>query len=353
MPKIDRRISPFSNQLVPSANGQVLRRRDFAAWLAVATASVAVAGPAWSQAGPLNPAGNAPFARLRIVIPANEGGGWDQTGRALGAAMQAAGVVSVIDYENIGGKGGTIGLAKYVEKYDADPNALLMGGMVMVGAVALQKPAIDMSRIQPIARLTSDYEVVAVKADSPIATVKDLIGRLRAYPDTTAIAGGSSGGVDHMFAGMLARLAGSTANLVYLPNAGGAQVVEALESGKAVAGISGYSEFSESIASGKLRAIGVSAKRPFLGIPSAREQGVDADLANWRGIFTGKAVPPKRQQELVAAAHRAVQTEAWQKTLKRQNWDASWMDGKDFQGYLELEFAMAGVMTMLLKLKTG
>lgn len=341
---------PVSTRALQEA---ALRRRDVVGWLAAASAGVALAPPAWGQAAPANPAARVADARLRIVIPANEGGGWDQTGRALGAAMLAAGVVSGVDYENIGGKGGTIGLAKYVEKYDADPNTLLVGGMVMVGAVALQKPAVDMSRIQPLARLTSDYEVVAVKADSPVTTVKDLIGRLRTQPDATPIAGGSSGGVDHMFAGMLARLAGSTASLVYLPNAGGAQVVEALESGKAVAGISGYSEFSEGIASGKLRAIGVSAKRPFLGIPSAREQGVDADLANWRGIFTGKAVPPKRHQELVAAARRAVQTDAWKTTLKRQNWDSSWMEGKDFEGYLELDSAMAGVMTILLKLKTG
>ena len=50
------------------------------------------------------------------------------------------GAADQIEYENIGGKGGTIGLAKYAEKYGNDPNTLLMGGMVMVGAVALQKP---------------------------------------------------------------------------------------------------------------------------------------------------------------------------------------------------------------------
>ena len=50
---------------------------------------------------------------MRIVIPANAGGGWDQTGRALGAAIVAAGAADQVEYENIGGKGGTIGLAKY------------------------------------------------------------------------------------------------------------------------------------------------------------------------------------------------------------------------------------------------
>lgn len=93
--------------------------------------------------------------------------------------------------------------------------------MVMVGAVALQKPVVDMTRIQPIARLTSDYLVVVVPASSPIRSISDLAQRLRANPKEVPIAGGSAGGVDHVFAGVLTR--GSQSNpeeLVYLPFAG-------------------------------------------------------------------------------------------------------------------------------------
>jgi putative tricarboxylic transport membrane protein len=326
-------------------------RRIFTSWLAATAAGIAPASVVAQTAKPA-PAPAAAIPRLRIVIPANEGGGWDQTGRALGAAMMAAGAVAQVEYENVGGKGGTIGLARYVEKYDADPDAVLMSGMVMVGAVALQKPAVDMSRIAALARLTSDYEVVVVKSDSPIVTAKDLIAKMRTDPVNTVIAGGSAGGVDHMFAGILSRAAGNTSALVYQPFPGGAQVVSAVESGKAVAGISGYSEFSEHIASGKLRAIGVSAKNPFMGVPSVRQQGVDADLANWRGVFTGKAVPAQRQAVLLDAVRRGVAAEAWQKALKRSNWDSYWMEGKDFQGFLELDQSMAGVLTYILKLKS-
>jgi putative tricarboxylic transport membrane protein len=326
-------------------------RRIFTSWLAATAAGIAPASVVAQTAKPA-PAPAAAIPRLRIVIPANEGGGWDQTGRALGAAMMAAGAVAQVEYENVGGKGGTIGLARYVEKYDADPDAVLMSGMVMVGAVALQKPAVDMSRIAALARLTSDYEVVVVKSDSPIVTAKDLIAKMRTDPVNTVIAGGSAGGVDHMFAGILSRAAGNTSALVYQPFPGGAQVVSAVESGKAVAGISGYSEFSEHIASGKLRAIGVSSKNPFMGVPSVRQQGVDADLANWRGVFTGKAVPAQRQAVLLDAVRRGVAAEAWQKALKRSNWDSYWMEGKDFQGFLELDQSMAGVLTYILKLKS-
>lgn len=290
--------------------------------------------------------------KLRIVIPANAGGGWDQTGRALGAALVGAGAVDEVEYENKGGKGGTIGLAYYAEKYSTDPNTLLMGGMVMVGAVALQKPAVDMSRIRPIARLTSDYLVVVVAANSPVRTIADLAGRMRTNPKDVPIAGGSAGGVDHVFAGVFTRAAGSKPEeLVYQPFAGGAEVVQAVLTGKAAAGISGYSEFADELASGKLRAIGVSSKRSVFGIPSIREQGVDVDMANWRGVFTGQNVTQARQSEMIEAVKAAAGHESWQKTLKQNHWESSLLSGPSLGSFIDFDMTTSQVMVHLLKLK--
>jgi putative tricarboxylic transport membrane protein len=289
---------------------------------------------------------------LRIFIPANTGGGWDQTGRALGAALLACGAAEKVDYENLGGKGGTIGLARYVERYDAAPHALLIGGAVMVGAVALQKPAVDMTRVQPLARLTSDYLAVVVPTQSPLHNAKDLVAALRADMAGQVFAGGSAGGVDHMFAGVLTRAAkASPEKLVYKPFPGGAEVVDALLKGEATVGISGYSEFSAAIASGKLRAIGLSARRSLFGLPSFREQGVDADMANWRGVFTGKQVPPARAQALTAALEQATQHAHWQHTLQQNRWESSWLTGKNLDDFLEMDLTTARVMAYLLKLK--
>lgn len=316
--------------------------------------------PAWAQTAARPPAAGAqPKARvvklapkLRIVIPANAGGGWDQTGRALGTALVGAGATDEIEYENKGGKGGTIGLAYYAEKYSGDPNTLLMGGMVMVGAVALQKPAVDMSRIRPIARLTSDYLVVVVDANSPVRTIADLAGRMRANPKDVPIAGGSAGGVDHVFAGVFTRAAGSKPEeLVYQPFAGGAEVVQAVLTGKAAAGISGYSEFADQLASGKLRAIGVSSKRSVFGIRSIREQGVDVDMANWRGVFTGQNVTDVRQVEMLEAVKAATGHESWQKTLKQNNWESSLLSGASLASFIDFDLTTSRVMVHLLKLK--
>jgi putative tricarboxylic transport membrane protein len=327
--------------------------------LAQGAALAMLCSPLAHAAPPAAPAAHGPKAAsgaaqrvatsLRIVIPANAGGGWDQTGRALGAALVASGAAERVEYENVGGKGGTIGLAQFVQRHGSDPDALLIGGMVMVGAVALQKPAVNMSHVQPLARLTSDYLVVAVPADSPIRNAKDLVAALRSDLAHQSFAGGSAGGVDHMFAGLLTRAAkAAPEQLVYKPFPGGAQVVEALLKGEARMGVSGY---SEALAGGKLRAIGVSSRRSLFGLPSFREQGLDADMANWRAVFTGKQVGAARAQALLGAVEQATQHESWQRALRQNRWESSWQAGRDFSGFLELEHTTASVMTYLLKLK--
>lgn len=291
--------------------------------------------------------------KLRIVIPANPGGGWDQTGRALGSAMVSSGVVDEVEYENKGGKGGTLGLAYYAEKYPNDPNSLLMGGAVMVGAVALQKPAVDLGHIQPVARLTSDFEVLVVASRSPIKTVADLASVMQKNLKAVPIAGGSAGGVDHMFAGVLARAVGANPqDLNYLPFAGGADVVSAVLSDKAMVGISGFSEFSTQLAEGKLRAIGLSSRRSMFGIPTIREQGVQVEMANWRGVFTGTGVAAARREEMVDAVQRATVQDVWKNTLKQNHWAASWLAGADLNSFIDFDLTTARVMVHLLKFKT-
>jgi putative tricarboxylic transport membrane protein len=54
------------------------------------------------------------------------------------------------------------------------------------------------------------------------------------------------------------------------------------------AGGSGYREFGAMLASGQLRAINVSSRKSSFAIPSVRDQGLQVDMANWRGVFTGQ-----------------------------------------------------------------
>ncbi|QPF74237.1 tripartite tricarboxylate transporter substrate binding protein [Roseateles sp. DAIF2] len=289
---------------------------------------------------------------LRIVIPANPGGGWDQTGRALGTAMQTAKLVDRIQYENIGGKAGTLGLAQFVERYPSAPNTLMVAGMVLLGGIALQRPKVDLSQVNPIAGLTSDFMVVAVPAASPIRTLKDLAARL-ALPDFKAtVVGGSAGGVDHMLLGMMLRASrGNPDNFSYLPTSSGGDAVRALTEGKAQLGISGYSEFRGAMASGTIRVLAVSSRRGRYGLPALREGGIDTELANWRGVFAPSGLNEGQTQAMASLLERVARSNEWADLVRRNDWLSTYRSGSDFRSFVESEMTTARVVVHMLKLK--
>ena len=119
---------------------------------------------------------------LKILVPAAPGGGWDQTGRALQAALQADKIVPKVTVDNKGGAGGTIGLAQFVSSSKGDPNTMMVAGMVMVGAIITNKSPVNLSQVTPIARLTGEYEVIVVPGSSKITSLKDLLGTAQGEP---------------------------------------------------------------------------------------------------------------------------------------------------------------------------
>jgi putative tricarboxylic transport membrane protein len=309
------------------------------------------ATPFLQSAAAQAPAGLA-FPRLRIVVPANPGGGWDQTGRALGAALQAAGQAGEVEFENKGGKGGVIGLAHFVEKYDRVPSALMVGGFVMVGSIALNRPAVDLTRVTPIARLTSELLAVAVAADSKYRTLQALATELKARPAGIVFAGGGAGGVDHMCVGMIARALNIDPSSVnYQPFASGTEVAAAVASGKATVAVSGYGELKDSLAGGRLRALGISARRTAFGVPSLADQGLNVVLSNWRGVFGAPGLDAAQQAALREAVLKATHHASWKDALQRNSWQPAWQSGAEFQASLDFDQSMARVVVHLLKLK--
>ena len=102
---------------------------------------------------------------VKMMIPANPGGGWDSTGRALGKAMQEADASSSVSFDNKGGAAGAIGLAQFVNASKGDPHALLVMGAVMLGGIITGKPPVGLDKVTPLARLTSEYNVFVLPAN--------------------------------------------------------------------------------------------------------------------------------------------------------------------------------------------
>lgn len=279
---------------------------------------------------------------MKILVPANPGGGWDQTARALQAAMQADSIVRKVSVDNRGGAGGTIGLSQFVNGAKGDGSATLMGGMVMVGAIVSNKSPVNLTQVTPLARLTGESLVVVVPASSKVQTLKELVDQLKANPGSVSFGGGSFGGSDHILAGLIAKAVGVDPSKVnYIAYSGGGEAQAAIMGGHVAAGISGYGEFQAQIKSGKLRALGVSSAERIEGepVPTLKEQGVDVELINWRALFGAPGITEAQRQELIAALDKAVVTTSWKEALKRNDWADVYLRGDEFAKFLEADSA--------------
>jgi putative tricarboxylic transport membrane protein len=272
---------------------------------------------------------------LKIMIPANPGGGWDQTGRHLASAMQSAKLVSSVQFENKGGAAGAIGLAQFVNAAKGDPNAMMVGGMVMVGGTYLQNSPVTLAQVTPIARLTSEWEVIVVPAGSPHKTMADLVRAFKANPGAVSWGGGSAGGTDHILVGLIARAVGvEPAKINYVPFKGGGEAIAAIVGGHVTAGVSGVGEFAEQIKGARMRALGVSAPGRVEGIASLKEQGIDVELGNWRGIFAAPGISAAQRDALVKLVKDATETAAWKATLAKLGWSGEFLGGDAYAKFL-------------------
>lgn len=279
-------------------------------------------------------------AELKIMAPAAPGGGWDQTARSMQQALVASGAAKSAQVTNVPGAGGTIGIAQFVNGSKGDPNALMVGGFVMMGAILTNKSPVGLDRVTPIARLTGEYEAIVVPANSPIKTAKDLVAALKADPAKVTWAGGSAGGVDHIAAGLIAKAAGvDPTKINYVPFSGGGEALAAILSGQVTAGISGYGEFEGQIKAGKLRLIGMTSpeRLPDVDGPTLKEQGVDVVIANWRAIFAAPDISADQRKALLAAVEKMAKSKEWQDVLKQKGWADTYLAGDAFAAYLKTE----------------
>jgi len=279
---------------------------------------------------------------LKMMIPANPGGGWDGTGRALGKALQDAGVAASINYENKGGAAGAIGLAQFVNAAKGDPNALMVMGAVMLGGIITGKPPVSLSQATPIARLTSEYNVFVLPANSPLKTMKDVVEQLKKDPGSVKWGGGSRGSTEHIAAAMLAREVGvDAAKINYVAFRGGGEATAAILGGNVTVGGSGYSEFQQYIESGKMKAIAVTSATRLKGIdvPTMKEQGYNVEIGNWRGVYGGPGITAEQRKALTEMILKALKTKSWAESLEKNNWTPALLTGKDFDEFVDREFA--------------
>ena len=106
-------------------------------------------------------------------------------------------------------------------------------------------------------------------------------------------------------------------------------------------GGSGYSEFAEYIAAGKMKPIGVTSGQKLKGInvPTLKEQGINVEIGNWRGVYGAPGITDAQRKALTEMVLAALKTKSWAEALEKNNWTPAVLSGAAFEKFVDDDFA--------------
>jgi putative tricarboxylic transport membrane protein len=164
----------------------------------------------------------------------------------------------------------------------------------------------------------------------------DLVKAFKANPGGVSWGGGSAGGTDHILVGLIAKAVGvDPGKINYVPFKGGGEAVAAIVGGHVTAGVSGIGEFAEQIKGKRMRALAISSPSRIDNIPTLKEQGIDVELANWRGVFGAPGITPAQRDALVKLAKAATDSPAWKTALEKFDWVPIFLGGDAYKKFID------------------
>jgi tripartite-type tricarboxylate transporter receptor subunit TctC len=286
-------------------------------------------------------AAQAPFPTkpITMIVPFPPGGLADIVARPVADAMSRD-LGQPVVIENKGGAGGGIGMG-LAAKAPADGYTVLMAlssfsVIPEADAVLGRSPMYSFAALRPIARITADPTVLAVRAESPWKTVKDFVEDAKKRPG--ALNYGSSGnyGTMHVPMEILSQNAGL--KMTHVPFTGAGPAVIALLGGQIDAVSTGPATVLQHVKSGKLRVLahwGTSKLAALPDVPSLKEAGYNAEYAQWSGLFIPSGTPEPIAQRLRAAARMAAGDPKVKEVIGNAGSPILYQDTPDFEKYVQ------------------
>lgn len=300
--------------------------------IAVSAIGVAAYGSISSAA-----AGDSVQSALTIVAPAAPGGGWDGLARAMQQSQKANQLVNNTQVVNMPGAGGTIALGN-VAAMPGKTGTVLVGGTGLLAATIQFDSASTLDDITPLATVVEEYNVIVVPADSPHETLADLVEAWKADPAALPWSGGGS--FDQLVMTDLALAAGiDPMETTYISSDGGGEAIQAMLNGTVAAAAGGYPDNIDQIEAGRLRALALVAPEriPGVDIPTAREQGFDITLTNWRSLHAPAGLSDADRAALTELVLASVDTPEWRESSALYHWSELVKTGEELDRFLTEE----------------
>ena len=282
-----------------------------------------------------------PSKPITLIVPFPPGGVADIVGRPFAEALSRELKTPVI-IENKPGAGGGIGMGA-VAKAKADGYTLLMALSSIsilpeADKVLGRAPLYQLDQFTPIARLTADPTVLAVRADSPWKTLQDFVADARRRPG--AITYGSSGNYGTMHVPMEMFAHRADVKLLHVPFTGGGPAVVALLGGQVDALSTGPSTVLQHVKAGKVRVLASWGDHRLASLPDVKtltESGFDAVFFQWCALFAPAGTPEPVLSRLREAARVAAADPRFVNTLATVETPVQYLDAPEMRRFWEAD----------------
>ena len=305
------------------------RRELLKAAAALPLTPAVLCGSAGAQGAPY------PSRNITMIVPFPAGGQADLAARPVAAALEKILGKSVIVDNRAGGGGGSVGNAA-AARAEPDGYTLLMtlsSLAVLPEADRLfNRPvAYEVSQFAPVARVLADPTLLAVPANAPWKTLKDLVEDARKRPGQIAFSSSGLYGALHLPTALLTQAAGI--QLRHLPTNGGGPALTAVLGNNAQALVTSIAAASSHMRAGKLRALACfSANRAAAApeVPTLKELGHNVEFSIWVGLFAPRGTPGAVIQKLRDETRKAVAAEAFTKAIQNIGDVVAYLDQPEF-----------------------
>lgn len=270
-----------------------------------------------------------------MVAPGGAGGGWDLTARTVSKVLKDEKIITVpTPVVNRPGGGGGVNLA-YMQSKKGNGQMLSIYSPPLILTKLTGTSEYGYEDTTPIAGLIADYGAFVVGKNSKFKNITQVMDALKKDPKSVKVGGSSSAGsMDHIQFLLMAKAAGvknlKEIDYVSFQESGVTQIL----GGHIDLFTTGLSEVKGLMASGNLIALASTAAKTVNGVPSCKEQGIDATFINWRGIFANPGVENNVAEYWTEAMKEMVKTKSWKEALVRNGWDDNFMVGEEFVSFL-------------------
>ena len=257
---------------------------------------VLLSGTAWSQDWPARP--------VRIVVPFPAGGSADLLPRIVGEKLAERWGQPVV-VENRPGAAGNIG-AEAVFRSEPDGYTLLSAPPppLVINRLLYPKLAYDSTQFVPMSVIAAIPNVLLVNPKIEARTVSEFIALVKKNPGKLNYASQGNGTTSHLTAELFKSMAGGL-QITHVPYKGTAPALADLLAGQVDMMCDNLGVSLPHVKAGKLRALAVTSKAAFAGIPAMAETLPGFEAEAWFGIV-GPPKTPAAIAEKVGTSVKAV-----------------------------------------------